>query len=41
MLAHYFAGPAFVLAIVDFASDDSSYIAGQVLHPTGGKIING
>ena len=23
------------------ASDDSSYIAGQVLHPNGGKVVNG
>ncbi|MDQ6694030.1 MAG: SDR family oxidoreductase [Chloroflexota bacterium] len=26
---------------VFLASDDSSYIAGQVLHPNGGKIVNG
>jgi len=23
------------------ASDDSSYMSGQVLHPNGGEIING
>jgi NAD(P)-dependent dehydrogenase (short-subunit alcohol dehydrogenase family) len=23
------------------ASDDSSYLSGQVLHPNGGKIVNG
>ncbi|AKG21944.1 SDR family oxidoreductase [Calothrix sp. 336/3] len=26
---------------VFLASDDSSYIAGQILHPNGGKIVNG
>lgn len=26
---------------VFLASDDSSYIAGQTLHPNGGEIING
>jgi NAD(P)-dependent dehydrogenase (short-subunit alcohol dehydrogenase family) len=29
--------PAFVF----LASDDASYITGQVLHPNGGEIING
>ena len=23
------------------ASDDSSYITGQVLHPNGGRVVNG
>ncbi|MES4793472.1 MAG: NAD(P)-dependent oxidoreductase, partial [Chloroflexota bacterium] len=26
---------------VFLASDDSSYIAGQVLHPNGGEVVNG
>jgi NAD(P)-dependent dehydrogenase (short-subunit alcohol dehydrogenase family) len=26
---------------VFLASDDSSYIAGQILHPNGGEIVNG
>jgi NAD(P)-dependent dehydrogenase (short-subunit alcohol dehydrogenase family) len=26
---------------VFLASDDSSYIAGQILHPNGGEVING
>ncbi|HEX6255985.1 MAG TPA: SDR family oxidoreductase [Euzebyales bacterium] len=26
---------------VFLASDDASYIAGQVLHPNGGQVING
>jgi NAD(P)-dependent dehydrogenase (short-subunit alcohol dehydrogenase family) len=26
---------------VFLASDDSSYMSGQVLHPNGGEIING
>jgi NAD(P)-dependent dehydrogenase (short-subunit alcohol dehydrogenase family) len=26
---------------VFLASDDSSYISGQVLHPNGGEIVNG
>ncbi len=29
--------PCFVF----LASDDSSYMTGQVLHPNGGKIVNG
>ena len=27
--------------IVFLASDDSSYISGQVLHPNGGDVVNG
>ncbi len=23
------------------ASDDSSYMAGQILHPNGGQVVNG
>jgi NAD(P)-dependent dehydrogenase (short-subunit alcohol dehydrogenase family) len=26
---------------VFLASDDSSYLAGQILHPNGGTIVNG
>lgn len=26
---------------VFLASDDSSYISGQMLHPNGGEIVNG
>lgn len=26
---------------VFLASDDSSYIAGQILHPNGGNVVNG
>jgi hypothetical protein len=26
---------------VFLASDDASYMAGQVLHPNGGEVING
>jgi hypothetical protein len=26
---------------VFLASDDSSYIAGQILHPNGGEVVNG
>jgi NAD(P)-dependent dehydrogenase (short-subunit alcohol dehydrogenase family) len=26
---------------VFLASDDSSYITGQILHPNGGEIVNG
>ncbi|MBD2018706.1 SDR family oxidoreductase, partial [Leptolyngbya sp. FACHB-36] len=26
---------------VFLASDDSSYFAGQILHPNGGKVVNG
>jgi NAD(P)-dependent dehydrogenase (short-subunit alcohol dehydrogenase family) len=26
---------------VFLASDDSSYITGQVLHPNGGRVVNG
>lgn len=26
---------------VFLASDDASYIAGQVLHPNGGQVVNG
>ncbi|WP_309225748.1 SDR family oxidoreductase [Sphaerospermopsis sp. LEGE 08334] len=29
--------PSFVF----LASDDSSYMSGQVLHPNGGEIVNG
>ena len=29
--------PGFVF----LASDDSSYLAGQILHPNGGEIVNG
>ena len=29
--------PAFVF----LASDDASYISGQVIHPNGGEVING
>lgn len=28
-------------AYVSLASDDSSYIAGQILHINGGEVING
>jgi NAD(P)-dependent dehydrogenase (short-subunit alcohol dehydrogenase family) len=33
----YEVAPCFVF----FASDDSSYITGQLLHPNGGEIVNG
>jgi NAD(P)-dependent dehydrogenase (short-subunit alcohol dehydrogenase family) len=26
---------------VFLASDDSSYISGQILHPNGGEVVNG
>jgi len=26
---------------VSLASDDASYMAGQVLHPNGGQVVNG
>ena len=29
------------LSYVFLASDDSSYMTGQVLHPNGGEVING
>ena len=37
------AGQPFELApaYVYLASDDSSYMTGQVLHPNGGTIVNG
>jgi NAD(P)-dependent dehydrogenase (short-subunit alcohol dehydrogenase family) len=28
-------------SFVSLASDDSSYITGQVLHPNGGTVVNG
>ena len=28
-------------SFVFLASDDSSYMTGQVLHPTGGRVVNG
>ncbi len=27
--------------LVFLASDDSSYVTGQVLHPNGGRVVNG
>ncbi|MGI8563635.1 MAG: hypothetical protein ACR2MZ_08800 [Candidatus Dormibacter sp.] len=28
-------------AMDPLASDDSSYMAGQILHPNGGQVVNG
>lgn len=30
-----------VLCFVFLASDESSYMTGQILHPNGGEIVNG
>jgi len=40
-VAATFAKEGADVAIVFLASDDSSYLTGQVLHPNGGKIVNG